>query len=357
MLRFHSRAPLSLLVAAAFSLASCGGAEGGGGDRPAPLVKAEAPQMRDFADVIEAVGTARANEQVTIASPVAERIERLYFDDGAYVRKGQLIAVLAQGQEQAALQSARATESQAQSQLERIEQLSERGFATRAQLDVQIATRARARAEADDAIARIDDRTVRAPLSGAVSLRTISAGSIVSVGDPIATVSDLSRIKLDFAVPETALAGLRTGQVIEVRSAAYPDATFSGTIATIDPVLDASTRAVMVRAILPNPGARLKPGMLLEVSIRSAQRRGLAVPELAILGEGEERFVYVVDKDGKARRTRVTTGLRDAGFIEVTGIAPGARVVTEGVIKVTDGAQVRTEEPQTAPAKTTQAGG
>ena len=168
MFRSHSRARFPLLVAAALSLASCGGAEGGGGDRPAPLVKAEVPQMRDFADVIEAVGTARANEQVTIASPVAERIERLYFDDGAFVRKGQLIAVLAQGQEQAALQSARATEAQAQSQLQRIEALSDRGFATRAQLDVQIATRARARAEADDAIARIDDRTVRAPLSGAV---------------------------------------------------------------------------------------------------------------------------------------------------------------------------------------------
>ena len=122
-------------------------------------------------------------------------------------------------------------------------------------------------------------------------------------------------------------------------------------------VLDPATRAVMVRAILPNPGARLKPGMLLQVSIRSAQRRGLAVPELAIVGEGEERFVYVIDKDGKARRTRVTTGLRDAGFIEVTGLEPGSRVVTEGVIKVTDGAKVRTEAPTAAPKPTAQAGG
>lgn len=328
------------------AVAACGSGEDGGGERPAPLVKAQAPEMRDFADVVEAVGTARANEQVTIAAPVAERIERLYFDDGAYVRKGQLIAVLAQGQEQAALESARATEAQAQSQLERIEALSERGFATRAQLDAQVATRERARAEAGDAIARIDDRTVRAPLSGAVSLRTISAGTVVSVGDPIATVSDLSRIKLDFAVPETALASLRPGQAIEVRSAAYPGTAFSGTIATIDPVLDPTTRAVMVRAILPNPGARLKPGMLLEVSIRSSQRRAMAVPELAIVGEGEERFVYVVDKEGVARRTRVTTGLRDGGYIEVTGLPAGALVVTEGVIKVSDGAKVRVEEPR-----------
>jgi membrane fusion protein (multidrug efflux system) len=339
---------LGLLLA----LSACGGAEQGGRERAVPLVKVDVPEVREFADLIEAVGTARANEQVTIASPVAERIERLYFDDGAFVRRGQLIAVLDQGQEQAALASALATEAQALSQLERIEALSERGFATQAQLDVQVAARARARADADDARARIADRTVRAPLTGAVSLRTISAGSIVSVGDAIATVSDLSRIKLDFAVPETALAALRTGQSIAVRAAAYPGEPFSGVIASIDPVLDPSTRSIMVRAILPNPDARLKPGMLLEVTVRSGERSAMAVPELAVVGEGEERFVYVVDAEGKARRTKVTTGLRDAGFIEVQGLAANARVVSEGVIKLSDGAQVRIEEPRAQAAGT-----
>ena len=317
------------------------GGAGGRRGRTAPLVEVVAPQQRNFADVIEAVGTARANEQVTISSPVTERIERLYFDDGDYVRRGQLIAVLAQGQEQASLAAALATQAQSRAQLERIQSLSDRGFATTAQLDTQVATEARARAEADDARAQIADRTVRAPLSGAVSLRTISAGSIVAVGTPIATVSDLSRIKLDFAVPETMLTSLRTGQGIEVRSGAFPGQVFSGSIATIDPVIDPNTRAVMVRAVLPNPGARLKPGMLLEVAVRSAERRALSVPEPAIVGEGSDRFVFVVDAKGMAHRTRVRTGLRDGGFIEVTGLDPTMRVISSGVIKVEDGVEVR----------------
>lgn len=358
LMKLASLRHAAIFAIAAFPplLAGCGAADGAPRrERQAPLVEVVQPEPRSFAETIDAVGTARANEQVTIAAPVAERIVRLYFDDGDYVRRGQLIAVLDQAQEQAALRSALATEEQAKAQLERIQSLSDRGFATNAQLEVQIATATRARAEADDARARIADRTIRAPLSGAVSLRTISAGSIVSVGDPIATVSDVSRIKVDFSVPETVLSSLRTGQTIDVRSAAFPGSVFNGRISTIDPVIDPSTRALMVRAVLPNPGGRLKPGMLLEVSVRSAERQVLAVPELAVVGEGEGRFVYVVDQGGKARRTPVTTGLRQQGYIEVAGLTPSMRVISRGIIKVEDGAEVRiapaaSTSPETAGA-------
>jgi len=323
-------------------LPGCSTSDGGAPPAAAPpTVKVEQASERVFLDVIEAVGTAGANEQVTISSPVTERIDRLYFDDGDFVRSNQLIAMLSQDQEQAALAAALATEEQVKAQLARIQTLSDRGFATRTQLDTQVAALARAQAEADDARARIADRTVRAPLSGAVSLRTISAGSIVSVGDPIATVSDISRIKLDFAVPETELGNLRPGQVIEVSSAAYPGVLFSGRISTIDPLIDPNTRAVSVRAVLPNPGARLKPGMLLQVRIRSAERRVPSIPELAVIGDGRQRFVYIVDSEGKARRQAVTTGARDGGFIEIAGLPAGARVITEGAIKIADGVNVQ----------------
>jgi len=335
------RAPHAILLGLSLFLAACGDGEGGsGGTRPLPTVRAEHPQERVFVDLIETVGTANANEQVTISSPVTERIERLYFDDGDFVRKGQLIALLAQDQEQASLASALATEEQARAQLERIQTLNDRGFATRVQLDTQTAALARARADADDARARIADRTVRAPLSGAVSLRTISSGSIVSVGDPIATVSDVSRIKLDFTLPEISTGSLRPGQVVEASSPAYPGVLFTGTVATIDPVIDASTRAITARALLPNPGGRLKPGMLLEVRIRSSQRSALAVPELSVIGEGDERFVYLLDNEDTVRRVAVKTGLRDSGYIEIAGVPAGARVVTEGVVKLADGMQV-----------------
>lgn len=328
------------LLAAALLLSACQ-AEDTPGKRPPPLVSAAAPLRHLFIDRIEAVGTARANEQVVLASAVTERVEQVLFDDGMAVRRGQLLAVLSQGQENAGLNGALASERQAAAQYKRISSLYERGFATRADLDLHLANEARARADAAEARAAIADRQIRAPFSGYVGLRTISAGAVVSAGTPLVTISDVSRIKLDFTVPETALAGLRVGQAIEAVAAAFPETPFTGRISSMDPAIDPSSRAVLVRAILPNPGARLKPGMLLNVQVRRAERLADAVPELAVGGKGDARFVYVVTGDGTARQIPVRTGLRDNGLIEVSGLPPGARVIGEGVVKVSDGMKVR----------------
>ena len=331
------------------SLAGCS-AEEQRSERPAPLVASRVVTQHLFVDVIEAVGTANANEQVTISANVTERIERVLFGDSQPVQRGQLLAVLSQAQENAQLAGAVAAESQATAQYERINSLFERGFATRAQLDQQVAAAAAARASSAQARAAIGDRMIRAPFSGYTGLRTISAGAVVQAGTPLVVISDLSRIKLDFPVPETLLTSLRTGQAVEAVSASFPDQVFTGHIGAIDPAIDPNSRAVMVRALLPNPGARLKPGMLLTVRIRQAERMADAVPELAIVGEGDSRSVFVLDADNVAHATPVTTGLRDNGMIEVAGLPRGARIVTEGVLKVTDGMQVRIEGQTVASA-------
>ncbi|WP_066798939.1 efflux RND transporter periplasmic adaptor subunit [Sphingomonas soli] len=330
------------LIAFALTAAGC---SGGGGSQPkgreAPLVSAAAVGSMRFVDRIDAVGTARANEQVTLAAPVTERITRLNFDDGAFVQRGQVIAVLAAGQENAQLAEAGARAREARQQLERLEQLKARGFATTSAVDAQTALAGQASAQAAQARASIGDRVIRAPFSGWVSLRNISAGAVVSAGTEIAQISDISRIKLDFAVPETLLARVQPGQAISARAAAYPDQPFRGTIATIDPVLSADTRAATVRAILANGDRRLKPGMLLTVSIESASRDSLAVPELAVVEEGEESFVYLLDGE-KVKRTRVKPGIRQGGMVEILeGLSSGQRIVTEGVVKISDGQTVR----------------
>jgi len=324
--------------------AACGGAgaEEKGKARPAPVVKVEPATTIRFVETIEAVGTARANEQVTLSAPVTERLVRLGFDDGAFVRRGQVVAVLAQGQEAAQLAEAQARQREAQQQLGRIQTLKNRGFATQSQLDVQNAAAAAARAQASGVRASIGERVITAPFSGYASLRTISPGAVVNSGTPIATISDISTIKLDFPVPETVLATLRPGLTIAAVSAAYPDQPFRGQIANIDPVIDPNTRAVMVRAHLPNTDGKLKPGMLLTVAIETSPRLGLSVPELAIVGEGDSRFVYTIDGSGTARRTAVRTGLRSVGRVEILeGLKPGQKVVTEGVVKLSEGMKVR----------------
>jgi membrane fusion protein (multidrug efflux system) len=332
-------------------LGACGGGEATEGQRPAPLVTAAAAETTRFVERIEAVGTAGANEQVTLTAPVTERIVSLNFGDGQYVTRGQTLATLATGQETAQLAEASAVRREASKQLDRLQQLRRRGFATVSSVDQQTALVGAARAQASEAQASIADRVIRAPFGGYVSLRNISAGAVVTAGTEIATISDISRIKLDFTVPETLLSAIASGQPIEARAAAYPDQPFRGTIQTIDPVLDPETRAVTVRAILPNPDGKLKPGMLLTVTIESSARMSPAVPELAIIGEGANSFVYTLE-NGAAKRVPVKVGLRQNGMVEITdGLAPGTRVVTEGVVKLTDGQRVRTAGTQNARAR------
>ncbi len=330
-------------VAFASALAACGGGEEQP-KRPPPLVAVAPAGLHGFADRYVAVGTATANEQVTLTAPVTERVTRLGFSDGQFVRAGQTIAVLAQGQETAAFNGASARLRETQQQLARIEELKRRGFATNASLDTQVAAAASARAEAAEARAAIGDRLVTAPFSGYASLRNISVGAVISAGTEITQISDISRIKLDFGVPETLLSTLAVGQSISATAPAYPDQVFRGTISAIDPQIDPTTRAVRLRAILPNGDARLKPGMLLSVAVESRLRQSVAVPELSLVAEGDARFVYMIDGSGTAKRRRVTTGGRSGNLVEITsGLSPGARIVTEGVVKLSEGTKVRVQ--------------
>jgi membrane fusion protein (multidrug efflux system) len=350
---------LFILLAFSAALAACGAnGQEKGRDRPPPLVKAEPATTMRFVDRVEAVGTAVANEQVTLSAPVTERIVRLNFDDGSFVRRGQVVAVLQQAQQNAQLAEVQARARQAEQQLARITELKNRGFATRADYDVQVAAAASARAQGQQVRAQIGERVITAPFSGWVSLRNISAGAIASQGTAIATISDVSTIKLDFPVPETMLSTIRPGQGIEAVSAAWPDQPFRGTIHTIDPVVDPSTRAVTVRARLPNPDRRLRPGMMLTVAIETAPRMSLSVPELAVVGEGERRYVFALGERGRARRVEVRTGLISGGRVEILeGLRPGQRVITEGVVKVADGMQVRLGGTGNAQGRANRGGG
>lgn len=340
---------IRILPLLALLLTSCGGSEERR-ERPAPLVTTSTVSAQPFADRYIAVGNAFANEQVSVRAPVTERITQLAFTDGSFVRRGQTLAVLAQGQETASLASAQARAREAEQQLARVAELHRRGFATNASLDSQTAAAAAARAQVNEAGASVGDRVVRAPFSGYASLRRISVGAVVSAGDEIATISDIGSIKLDFTIPETMLSRVATGQAITAKAAAYPDAMFSGTISAIDPVVNAQTRTATLRATLPNRNAMLKPGMLMSVTIESNARTSPAVPELSLVREGSASFVYAVDKDGKAKRMPVTTGARQGQMVEIlSGLNAGDMIVTEGVVKLSDGIKVRLKKADGAP--------
>ncbi len=334
--------PLLLGVVALF-LSACSNEANGRGNWSggAPKVVGGTVVEAEFVDEIEAVGTAFANEQTVLTSPVTERIERIVFSDGAFVRRGAVIAQLSRGEESADLNSVEARAREADKQLERLVSLQQRGFATNAAVDEQMAQRDAARADANAIRSRISDRVIRAPFNGVLSLRTVSPGTVVTSGSPIATISDISAIKLDFTVPENFLSAIKPGQTIEATTAAYPDQVFSGTIDNINPLVDPLSRSLTVRAILPNDGQLLRPGMLMTVSIVSETRTGPAIPESALVAQGEQNYVFVVDAENIARRTPIEIGLRANGMVEVrSGLRLGSKIVADGTVKVRDDAPV-----------------
>jgi membrane fusion protein (multidrug efflux system) len=149
-------------------------------------------------------------------------------------------------------------------------------------------------------------------------------------------------MKLDFALPSRYLPDLQPGLVIQARAQALGDRVFTGAIAAIDSRVDPVTRAIQVRALLPNPERDLKPGLLMQVEVPRNPRQGLAIPEAALLQRGRDHRVLVVGEGDKVEERRVEIGARRPGTVEIaTGLAAGERVITHGTDKVRPGQVVR----------------
>ncbi len=295
-----------------------------------------------FADRIEAIGTTRANESLVISPRVSDTVEAIHFEDGDLVEAGEVLITLNMAEQKALLSESEATLLEAQQQLERTRDLVTRGNASRATLDSRIAAVEEARSRVAAAKSRIQDRIVRAPFSGILGLRMVSLGALVSPGTPITTLDDISPIKLDFAIPEQFLSALGKGQVVIAKAAAYPELDFNGEVTTVSSRVDPVTRAVTVRAEIPNEDGYLRPGMLMTVNVINREREAIAVPEEAIIPVGREQFVFIITDENVAERRKITIGLRRPGIVEVlSGVTPGEKVVVAGMLRLRPGTPVR----------------
>lgn len=305
-----------------------------------------------LADRIEALGTLRANESAILSATTTDTIAEIRFNDGQRVSAGQVLVVLNRREQLAERAEARAAVEEAQRQYERVQDLARRGTASASLLDQRRRELRTAQARLEAAEARVLDRQIVAPFDGAVGLRTLSVGSLLTPGTPVTTLHDDSVMKLDFTVPELFIAAVLPGQHIEAQSRAFPGEVFRGLVTAISNQVDPVTRAFVVRAEIPNPERRLRPGMLLTLQLQSEERETLLVPEEALLSHDREHTVFVVEsEDGadsgngatlRAVQRPVRTGTRVQGAIEIRdGLSAGERVVTHGAFRLSDGEPIR----------------
>jgi len=334
--------PRAVLLLAPALLHGCGAdlPESGATVTPTAVVS-ESVTTQTWRDSIEALGTAKANESVTLTAKVSETVRKVAFDSGDVVRAGDVIVDLSSGAQLASLEEARAAFRESERQLARGQELAQTKIISESQLDTQRSTRDAAKARMDVVRAQLSDRVITAPFDGILGLRQVSPGALVTPGTPIATLDDISLIKLDFQVPERFLAVLAKGQDVTARSGTYPDREFSGVVKSVDSRVDPVTRSVTARAEIPNPERLLRPGMLMSVQVFLQPREAIVVPEIAVVQVGTESFVYRVKPDGTVERAVIELGSRQRGSVEVTsGIAVGDRIVVEGTVKLREGARV-----------------
>lgn len=316
------------------------GAGGSGGGDAIPVLTASA-ERRQIDVGIQALGTANANESVNITSKTSNIVTAVRFQDGQTVSAGQVLVELDRATAEADLAAANAAFAESQSLYNRSRDLVNTQVISKSQFEQLEATMKSNQAKVDAAKARLADNYIRAPFTGRVGLRRVSMGTLISPGTVITTLDDTSVIKVDFAVPELNVGELRPGQTIVAHSSAYPGRAFDGRVTSVDSRVDPASRAVTVRAVVPNRDGALKPGMFLTVDLSKERRPALMVPEQALVPEQARQFVYVVD-GGVVRKREVKLGRREPGYVEITdGVTPGAHVVVEGTLKLRDGSPVR----------------
>lgn len=341
----------ALLTACGKDEAAKPGGPGGRGGGPVPVV-VETVAAQEWTDALRALGTVHAREAVTITAKVSETVQQVHFESGQQVARGAPLVTLSGQQQKAALASAEAALGEAEQLFLRQQQLVEQQLIARAALDAQRATRDAARAQVAQVRANLSDRVIRAPFAGVLGIRQVSPGALVTPGTPIATLDDVSRVFVDFPVPETELADVGPGQALVGLVATYGERSFDGTVATVSTRLDSASRAATVRGDFPNADGALKPGMLVEVSLSRGTRQALVVPEIAVQQIGSETFVWRVKSDDTVEKANVEVGGRVPGKVMLkAGVEAGQRIVTAGMGKLQAGATVAAAGAPPAAAK------
>jgi len=314
----------------------------GGPGGQATAVAVELVRLESIADQIESAGTTTANESLNLTAKVSDTVNKIHFNDGAFVNRGDILVELTNDAEATRLAEARASADDAKKQYERLQNLADSNFIAPTDVDV-----ARTRAQTADArlegvMVAMDDRLIRAPFSGILGYRNISEGSLLSPSTVITTLDDISVIKLDFTISELYLADVQVGQTVMALSIVYQGRDFEGTVRVVGSRIDPVTRSVSVRAHIDNSDGTLRPGMLLTVTLALNEYEAVVIPEQAVIPSQGKQYVFTIDEENIARRVEVELGRRRPGLVEiVSGVVPGQRVVTQGTAQVRPGQPVR----------------
>lgn len=313
--------------------------------------------------LLTGIGDLAAVHQVEVTPDVSGRVTKILFESGAAVKKGDPLVQLFDDPEQSDLASFKAQATSANLTLERAKALLAKQAGPQATVDTAQAAFDQANAAVTKTETIISQKLVRAPFDGELGVRKIDLGQFLSAGTQIVSLTDLSKVFLNFTITEKDRAVLAVGQTVRVNVDAYPGRKFEGKITTIDPQINSDTRNVRVQATLDNADRALKPGMFASTTVvLPPDPPVLVVPETSVdytlYGDSVYRIVEKKDDKGEpsfsVERVAVRVGSRvDGKAVILNGLNAGDRIVAVGQLKLQPGAAVAISKdpPPPIPAK------
>ncbi|HXG49153.1 MAG TPA: efflux RND transporter periplasmic adaptor subunit [Methylomirabilota bacterium] len=300
-------------------------------------------RRQPVSETLSLVGSIAANEMVELKSEAEGMVEEILFQEGQPVKQGDLLVKLDESKFAAAVAEAEANFKLSQVTFERSKELFREQLISQQEFDQAAAQFQANQAGLELKRRQWKDTRIHAPFAGIVGARQVSPGQVISKNTTLTWLVNLDPVKVEVNVPERYLGQVAIGQTIEFSVAAFPQEKFKGEVYFISPQLDPATRTALVKARIPNPAHKLKGGMFAGLDLTLQLRESaIVVPEPALMSNGDNVTVFVVDDQSLAQIRPVKVGVRLAGKAEVlSGLQPGEKVVVEGVQKLYPGAAVK----------------
>jgi membrane fusion protein (multidrug efflux system) len=310
---------------------------------PVPVATVEATHEK-WERTLRFTGSLRPVQGVTLAVEEGGTISRIAVENGATVRQGDLLVEIDTRRERADLASAEAKLRLAGLNLDRARGLLDKRIVAQSELDSAQAGYDEALAAVESLKATIAKKTITAPFSGRVGIREVNLGQTVRPGDLLMPLHSSDPIFVEFAVPQTRLADVRMGQRVRVTGDGLSTAA-EGEVTAINPQVDEASRTARVQGTLANPDGVMRPGQFVEVDVvLPGADAVVAIPASSVVRSPFGDSVFVIEEaEGKmvARQQFVTLGGLRGDFVAVEkGLSPGARVVSAGAFKLSNGAVV-----------------
>jgi membrane fusion protein (multidrug efflux system) len=291
-------------------------------------------------NAVIATGTIVPNEEVEIKSEASGRLVKLYINEGAYVKKGQLIAKLNDEELRAQLKKLKYDAEFAAQTEQRQKQLLDIDAISKEEYDIAVNRVNTLGADKDYLEVQLEKTSITAPFSGRMGLKNISEGAYITPSVIIANLVQTNPAKIDFDIPEKYASKIKVGQDVTFSLDGY-DETFQAKVIALNPKIDEDLRTLKVRAKAPNSDGRLLPGMFTRIEVPLGDERSIMIPSESIIPILKGKKVFVM-KNGVAKESIISTGLRTDKKVSVEqGLAIGDSVIVSALMSVKENLPVQ----------------